>query len=136
MPLFFCVHYGGFMFGHVMVLFSLFAETSGTAGTIAAPDQLWMLFVLPAYWVPVLALFVSHTWSFVNNFVLSDERLSLGPMQAMGVPYKRMVVTHIALIAGGFILTASDEPMIGLLLLLAMKISLDVMFHRKEHAAP
>lgn len=135
LPLFFCVHYGGFMFGHVMVLFGLFADNSNASEAITEPEQLWMLFVLPSYWVPLLALLVSHGWSFVNNFVLSDERQSLVPMQAMSVPYKRMVVTHVALIAGGFVLTASNQPMFGLLLLLAMKIGLDVMFHRKEHTA-
>lgn len=135
-PLFFCIHYGGFMFGHVMVLFGLFSETSNSAETFSEPGHLWVMFTLPAYWIPVLALFVSHTWSFVTNFVLTDERRTLNPMQAMGVPYKRMVVTHVALIGGGFLLTASNEPMLGLLLLLAMKISLDVMFHRKEHALP
>lgn len=134
MPLFFCVHYGGFMFGHLMVLFGLFAESSTLADSVVEPEQLWELLALPAYSVPVLALFVSHGWSFVNNFLLSGERHSVAPMQAMGMPYKRMVVTHVALIAGGFVLTTSNEPMFGLLLLLAMKISLDVMFHRKEHA--
>ncbi|MCH9695816.1 MAG: hypothetical protein K0U72_14985 [Gammaproteobacteria bacterium] len=133
MPLFFCVHYGGFMFGHLMILFGLFAENSMVTETIDEPEQIWTLLKSPVYLVPVLALFVSHGWSFVNNFLLSDERHSYGPMQAMGVPYKRIAVTHVALIAGGFALSASNEPMIGLLLLLAMKISLDVMFHRKEH---
>jgi len=135
MPLFFCFHYGFFMFGHVMVLFSLFGNSAKAAGAITEPGQLGMLFVLPAYWVPLLALFVSHGWSFVNNFVLTDERQSLNPKQAMAAPYKRMLVTHIMLIAGGLVLTETDEPVYGLILLLSMKISLDVMFHRKEHGA-
>lgn len=84
-------------------------------------------------WVALAALFVSHGWSFLQNFLGKREFESLTSIGAMTMPYKRMAITHVALIAGGFLLAALDQPLAGLLLLLGMKIALDVLFHRREH---
>ncbi len=54
-------------------------------------------------------------------------------MQAMGLPYKRMFITHIALILGGFFLIKNGQPLVGLIILVLMKIALDIVFHQKEH---
>jgi len=51
----------------------------------------------------------------------------------MALPYRRMMITHVALIAGGFFLIESGQPLGGLVLLILMKIALDVLFHRQEH---
>lgn len=122
---FFSVHYGGFMFGHLMVLISLFGNDMSANEVYMSLDR-WT-------WIAIVALFVSHAWSFVQNFLGQHEYAALQPMGAMSMPYKRMAITHVALILGGFLLTAVDEPIAGLLLLVGMKIALDVMFHRKEH---
>lgn len=125
MAVFFSVHYGGFMFGHLMVLIALFGNDMSVNEVYMSLDR-WT-------WVAIVALFVSHAWSFVQNFLGQREYETLQAMGAMSMPYKRMAITHVALILGGFLLTAVDQPIAGLLLLLGMKIALDVMFHRKEH---
>ena len=84
-------------------------------------------------WVAIVALFVSHGWSFVENYMGNSEHEHLTPNQAMALPYRRMAITHIALILGGFFLIAQGEPLIGLILLVLMKIALDVTFHQREH---
>tara|TARA_R110002096_G_scaffold124002_5_gene268129 strand:- start:2107 stop:2706 length:600 start_codon:yes stop_codon:yes gene_type:complete len=122
---FFSVHYGGFMFGHLMVLISLFGNDMSVNEVVMSLDR-WT-------WIAIAALFVSHAWSFIQNFLGQHEYEGLRPMGAMSMPYKRMAITHVALILGGFLLTGLDEPIAGLLLLLGLKIALDVMFHRKEH---
>ncbi len=130
---FFSVHYGGFMFGHVMVLMGLFLVRTDRSKDSLSDFQ----YVLSDFdrwtWVTIAALLVSHAWSFVQNFLGKREYESLTTLGAMAMPYKRMMITHVALIVGGFLLTALDQPLAGLLLLLGMKIALDVVFHRREH---
>jgi len=78
-------------------------------------------------------MFVSHGWSFVENYMGRSEHERLSPMQAMALPYRRMVITHVALIVGGFFLIRNDQPLGGLVVLVLLKIALDVTFHRREH---
>ena len=127
---FFMVHYGGFMMGHLMVLIALFADEPDA---IARSGQSF-LDIFDIWTVAVIAmLFVSHGWSYVENFLGKREYESMSRGGAMAMAYKRMVITHIALIAGGFFLVEQGEPIIGLLILLAMKIVLDVVLHNREH---
>jgi uncharacterized membrane protein YadS len=51
----------------------------------------------------------------------------------MALPYRRMMITHVALIVGGFFLIETGQPLAGLILLILMKIVMDVIFHRREH---
>lgn len=51
----------------------------------------------------------------------------------MALAYRRMMITLVALIVGGFSLIESGQPLAGLLLLILMKIALGVSFHRREH---
>ena len=133
LPLFFLVHYGGFMFGHFMVLFGMYSSQVDELGTRAQPADYYRLVMEHLSWVAVVALFISHGWSFVENFMGRSEHERLSPRQAMALPYKRMVITHVALILGGFFLIRSGQPLGGLVVLVLLKIALDVTFHRREH---
>ena len=133
LPLFFLVHYGGFMFGHFMVLFGMYEGFMDDTGRQVVASDYYMSALESLNWVAILALFISHGWSFVENFMGRREHENLSPMQAMGLPYKRMVITHVALILGGFFLIERGQPLAGLVFLVLLKIGLDVTFHRREH---
>ena len=133
LPLFFLVHYGGFMFGHFMVLFGMYSSSVEGLGNTARPEDYYRLMLENLSWIAVVAMFVSHGWSFVENYMGQSEHERLGAMQAMGLPYKRMFITHVALILGGFFLIESGQPLGGLVILVLLKIGLDVTFHRREH---
>jgi len=133
LPVFFTVHYGGFMFGHFMVLFAMYSSSVEAAGQLAVPSDYYRIVVEHLNWVPVAALFISHGWSFVENYMGRREHERLTPGQAMALPYRRMFITHIALILGGFFLIEKGQPLAGLVLLILMKIALDVVFHHSEH---
>jgi len=83
--------------------------------------------------VALVALLISHGWSFAENFLGNREydRMTVG--EAMAMPYKRMVITHVALIVGGFFLINQGQPVVGLAILVLLKIVLDVVFHLREH---
>ena len=132
-PLFFLVHYGGFMFGHLMILYGLFSPEAEGNGQLENPAQFFALVSSGWLWVSVLALFVSHAWSFAENFLGHSEYENLTPDDAMALPYRRMMITHIALLLGGLLLERTGQPLFGLVLLILLKIGLDVTFHKREH---
>jgi uncharacterized membrane protein YqhA len=133
LPLFFLVHYGGFMFGHFMVLFGMYSNFMEELGNNAQPEDYYRLVLEHLNWIAIVAVFISHGWSFIENYMGRSEHERLSPMQAMGLPYKRMVITHVALILGGFFLIHNDQPFAGMVILILLKIALDVTFHRREH---
>jgi len=133
LPVFFLVHYGGFMFGHFMVLVFMYSNSLPEAGSIVGPANSYRIVVENLSWVALIALFVSHGWSFAENFMGNREHERITPGQAMALPYRRMMITHVALIIGGFFVIETGQPLAGLILLILMKIVLDVVFHRREH---
>ena len=47
--------------------------------------------------------------------------------------YKRIVLLHVAIIAGGFGVMALGSPLPLLVLIVIGKIALDIHLHRREH---
>ena len=59
-----------------------------------------------------------------------------GIKQLTVAPYRRIIVLHITIIASGFAMSALNEPLIGLLLLIAFKTGMDIYhWNRDEQAA-
>jgi hypothetical protein len=48
-------------------------------------------------------------------------------------PYSRIVLLHITLIFGGFLMMALKSPIMGLLFFILLKIGMDLLAHLKEH---
>jgi hypothetical protein len=68
----------------------------------------------------------------VNN-VGEGEYLRASPTQLMQQPYGRVIVLHITILAGGFLVTILQSPLVGLVLLVGLKIGLDLRSHLREH---
>ena len=51
----------------------------------------------------------------------------------MQQPYKRIVLMHLVIIAGGFAVLALGSPLPMLVLMIIGKIALDIHLHRREH---
>lgn len=131
LPLFFVVHYGGFMAGHAMILL-LFAPDTGTNGELD-PQNLLAFLQSPYIVLVATALTLSHGYSYVKNFLGRAEYARLGRRQAMALPYARMMITHIGLLFGGALLEALGQPVVGLAILVLLKIAMDIRFHQREH---
>lgn len=130
-PLFFLVHYGGFMAGHAMVLL-LFAGDGGSSGELN-PQRLADFLLSPYIALVAAALTVSHGYSYIKNFLGAGEYKNLSRGQAMALPYSRMMITHVALLFGGLLLEFLGQPILGLAVLVLLKIGMDLKFHRREH---
>ena len=50
-------------------------------------------------------------------------------------PYGRIILMHVTIIFGGWLVLALGAPVMALVLLIVLKIISDVRAHDKEHAA-
>lgn len=134
---FFCVHYGMFTGIHGVFVFTLFGPKNGARSHFGAfPDfELIGNNVTQQHlgWA-VLALVASHIFSFGWNYLRRGEFRSTTAQALMMQPYGRVVVLHIAIIGGGFLIMALGSPAAALALLVLLKIGLDVTAHAREHA--
>ncbi|MBN2211733.1 MAG: hypothetical protein JW709_10100 [Sedimentisphaerales bacterium] len=145
---FFCLHFGGFCAVHGFFILMLFKM--GDGADIMPGDNAWpchfvflqILFgVIAALWRhhpagiqwPILGLILSHGVSFVQNYLGKKEYAKLTLNELMGQPYKRIVILHVAIIAGGFAVMALDAPLGLLCILILLKIGLDIHLHHREH---
>ncbi len=132
LALFFSVHYGMFCVVHGVFVMTLFGEgemveSPSLAATLEPFTQDTTLLLA------IVALFVSHGISFAGNYIGGREYREIPVSQLMFQPYSRIVVLHVALLVGGFLVGLFDSPLPGLLLLIALKIGLDIRAHRREH---
>ena len=130
---FFVGHYGAFMAGHFLFIYYMFVrgiESSATEGPVL--ESLGDLFV--PLWPALLALTVSHGISFYENFLKGKEHVGRKVGELMGEPYKRIVILHVTIIFGGWLILLLGSPLPALVLFLVLKTATDQAAHRKEHA--
>lgn len=133
---FFTFHYGMFCFVHGIFVFTLLGGEGGgfmQSGPFSGMGgMIGRIFDSGGKWF-VLAIISSHLFSFGWNFIGKGEyrRAPLG--RVMMAPYGRIVVLHIAILFGAFVITALGSPVFLLLILIAGKIALDAKLHLLSH---
>jgi len=139
--LFFTVHYGMFSMGHMVFLVDAFGFPGVPLGqptpgggfalfdVIAMPELLFP----PRLWWPLLGLAASHGLSFVTHYLIGGERLVANTKTLMGRPYGRIVVMHLWLFVGGFLMMEWNAPMAALLVLVLLKTLIDAGSHAYLH---
>ena len=140
---FFTFHYGIFCAAHGSLLFELLSiEIDGLGDMFSPIDMFLNVSLIIAYLqnnignTAILALFsmlISHGFSLKMHYFKNGERHRMTVSKAMHMPYQRIVVMHIGLIAGAFLIEGFGSPMYLLVALIAAKVFTDVVFHRKEH---
>ncbi len=129
---FFTFHYGLFCFVHGVFVMVLFGRD--VVPTHAFPGPALMLETVSrlGLWWAVAGLAASHGVSFVSNYLRGGERLRTSMLQLMQQPYGRIVVLHLAILGGGFLIMALGSPWYGLALLVLLKMGLDLRAHLAE----
>ena len=132
--IFFCAHYGVFTGVHLLFVYALAdaAHWGGNAAGHGGAASIGDFFSQLSWWT-VGALFVSHGISFYLNFIRKGEWASSSVQTEMTRPYPRMMVMHIAIIAGAFVIALADQPMALLAVLVLLKIAFDATAHVIEH---
>lgn len=136
---FFCVHYGMFTFVHGVFVVGLFGGGFRHGAPFPGESLFWQTMQEYHLGGVILGLAVSHAISFATNYLGRGEYLRASLPQLMQQPYGRVVILHLAILGGGFLLMAFRSPTVGLLLLVVLKIVLDLRSHfaeRRKFAAP
>src|SRR6266545_3594203 len=127
---FFLVHFGGFTYIHGVLVVAFF----GPKGT----QPFDLLTAVPAAiranqlgW-GVLGLVASHGLSFYWNYLKSGEyeRASLNAL--MSQPYGRVMVLHMTVLLGGWVVMLLGSPLFALVLLVVLKTAADWRAHQAE----
>jgi hypothetical protein len=124
---FFTFHFGLFTLVHGVFAFTLARLTGGFSGDART-------------WTTLLvAITVSHLVSLGLNWFGQGERDRASVRQAMMMPYPRMVVLHLSVLAAFFLLLAlphvAADAVVPVALLCGLKTGLDAWFHLRERFA-
>lgn len=126
---FFIVHFGLFTFVHGVLMFSLFGpkETQGfdLVGHVLPAVRTYQLWA-------VFALVASHGLSFYWNYLKNGEYRRASLQQLMHQPYGRVVILHLTVLFGGWIVLLLGSETLPLVLLVILKTAADVRAHRAE----
>lgn len=127
---FFLLHYGGFCFGHGIFIFILARDVDDTFGPPSIGILMEMFQAVLAY-KPHMALVLSLMAFYQGILVVRDywpdiDKKYPDPIEEMFSPYGRIIVLHIAIFAGAFALLALDDPMIGVLGLIVLRMLVSV----------
>ena len=130
---FFCIHFGLFTFVHGVFVMGFFGGMFRAGAPF--PDGNIIIGFVREYQLawPIIGLAASHVLSFALNYIGGGEYRSANPIKLMQQPYGRVLVLHITIIVGGFLVALLQSPLGGLLLLVTLKIGLDLRSHLREH---
>ena len=153
---FFLVHYGLFWFVHGVFVFTLPFFVGGAVGVVgggmdgavevvpgffgvgpaeagpqsgsAGPD-------LSAVALGAIGLALSHSASFVINFLGRREYLRVTISRQMFAPYGRLVILHVTIIIGAMVSLFLGTPIGAIVVLVILKTALDLTLHLREHGS-
>ncbi|HUL49120.1 MAG TPA: DUF6498-containing protein [Gemmatimonadales bacterium] len=127
---FFIFHFGMFTYGHGVFVLSLFGPKIGHS------FDLWAS--VPSVirdnnlgWATA-SLVLSHGFSFYSNYLRNGEYRRASLSVLMTQPYSRIVVLHLTVLFGGWIVMALGSPIYALVLLVVIKTVADMRAHRAE----
>ena len=128
---FFLGHFGGFMAGHFLFIYTLFVEGPFT-DPIASDSLSDVMQMFLGLWPALAVLFLSHGYSFFNNFLGRREYLGKTVKDQMSEPYTRIIFMHMVIIFGGGLTLALGEATPVLMIVIGLKILFDVRAHLKQ----
>jgi hypothetical protein len=141
----FALHYGLFCLVHGMFVVAMFGNGAWGGGWSDLANAAFVLFAkepnLAAGFASIVFWQVLQFGTFITNGSAGETDLKTLMMS----PYPRIVILHLAIIFGGFLLQMLNEPLAGLLVLALLKTAFDVaeamgkmpdfVAKLKEHAA-
>jgi hypothetical protein len=127
---FFVGHFGAFMAVHFLFIYTIFVEGfsgSGPTGNLAEVAA-----TFAGLWPALLALTLSHGFSFFANFIGRSEYRDRSVQKQMNEPYGRIVFMHLVLIFGGGLAMVLGGPTIVILIVIVLKVVFDIRAHLRQ----
>lgn len=127
---FFAFHYGLFCGVHGIFLFALFGGPEGIDDNFDIPDLPGRVFDIltansMAMWSAVLMV-AFHLFVFCVDWLANARWKGVEPAVQMFVPYGRIVLVHVTIIFGGFIVLLFGQPILAAALLALLKTGAEV----------
>lgn len=126
----FISHFGAFMAAHFLFVYYMFIAGPSTTHEPFYREALMELFI--PLWPAILMMFISHGLSFSFNFIGQKEYARLKVSALMSQPYKRLLILHLTIVFGGWLVMLLKSPLPALVFLLLLKTYIDLRAHRKE----
>lgn len=123
---FFTVHYGIFCFGHGIFVMALFGGSFYGDSIIDLGGAVSRLFETQSNLLFGFASIVAWQVAQFARFIASGEVRRTNVLELMGSPYPRIIVLHVTIIFGGFLLMLLNQPVGGILVLALVKMAYDV----------
>ena len=123
---FFTIHYGMFCAGHGIFILGFFGSDFWGSSIFDIPGMIAKLFETETNLTFGLISIIA--WQLVQFvlFIVRGEAKGTTPRDLMGAPYPRIMVLHITIIFGAFLLQLLNEPVAGILVLALVKMAYDV----------
>lgn len=131
---FFCIHYGIFTLTHGVFIFAIFGGIFEHDHLITGITDSYKTLVKFQFAWAVLALAISHAISYVVNYIAKGEWKKTTLEKLMVQPYIRVIILHITILIGGFLVMLLNSPVVGLVLLIILKTYIDIKSHLKQHS--
>jgi hypothetical protein len=123
---FFIVHYGIFWVVHGIFVWGLFAGPGlfgpATIGTTTVGTGVDSGAVATGF----VGLALYHVVSFIYWDVIRREYASKTPAEIMFQPYPRLIVLHLTIILGAFLVVFTGQPIAALVLLVLLKTAIEL----------
>lgn len=129
---FFLFHYGAFCWGHGQFVMSMFAADDGVRHSLF--DAVTNALEQQSMLIAVLALVLLQLVDWIRDSHQHGFGAD-GVRELMVAPYRRIVVLHLTIIFGGFVIMLLGEPAVGLLMLIAIKTASDIWHWRLDAGA-
>jgi len=130
---FFIVHYGLFTTVHGAFVLTLFGGVHDRG--LPGPTAFFHAVQGAGIWPAALALAASHGVSFAVNYIGAGEYRTAALAKLMTRPYGRVMVLHVVIIGGGFLVQTLGAPVAAIALLVVLKTGLDLVGHLREHGS-
>lgn len=131
---FFFVHYGIFTIIHGVLVFTIFGGIFEHDNLITGVTESYGTLIDPSLAWAILALTFSHAVSFVVNYIAGREWKNTNLEKLMIQPYARVIILHLTILFGGFLVMLLNSPVVGLVLLIILKTYVDIKSHLKQHS--
>lgn len=118
---FFTVHYGGFAAAHLVFLTNVFGASEPIAALTVGGAMMWT----------AISFFISHFVSLIMRLYRREFKDSVPTVQLFA-PYSRVMVMHIVVLFGAFLIELLGSPIYAVLLLVVIKTVIDLAAHLRE----
>lgn len=122
---FFCVHYGAFCWGHGIFIATFANQEIG----LPSPEGLlrWALGTGPHMLWFLGAIIAANLAAYLIDFIGRGDIARVRVDEEMTAPYGRIVTLHVAIILGAMFAFGTDEPLMGVFLLILIRVAFGIL---------